>query len=69
MSAEAAPLEQSEPLSVHLSLTREEADVLLLLLLRVPETKSFSAERIEQMLFCILRKIPTGGRMGRENEE
>ena len=44
--------------SVTLSLTREEADALLALLLRAPETESLSAERIEQLLFRILRKLP-----------
>ena len=43
--------------TITLSLTREEADALLSLLLRAPETESLSAERIEQLLFRVLRKI------------
>ncbi len=50
----------SEPAEVTISLTREEADALLALLLRAPETENLPAERIEQLLFRILRKIPTG---------
>ena len=49
----------SEAAEVTISLTREEADSLLSLLLRAPETESLSAERIERLLFRILRKLPT----------
>lgn len=50
----------SETSEFTFSLTREEADALLALLLRTPETESLPAERIEQLLFRILRKLPTG---------
>jgi hypothetical protein len=43
--------------TITLSLPREEADALLSLLLRAPETASLSAERIEQLLFRVLRKL------------
>ena len=46
--------------TVVLSLTREETDALLALLLRTPETESLPAQRIEQLLFRVLRKVSAG---------
>ncbi len=43
---------------VTLTLTRQEADALLALLLRAPETAELSAERIEKLLFRILKTMP-----------
>ncbi len=54
------PVSTSETAEVTIALTREEADALLSLLLRAPETENLPAGRIEQLLFRILRKIPTG---------
>ena len=48
--------------SITLTLTPEEADALLAVLLRVPATESVSAERIEELLFRILRKLPIAER-------
>ncbi|WP_309696708.1 hypothetical protein [Armatimonas sp.] len=45
---------------VTLTLTRQEADALLALLLRAPETVELSAERIEKLLFRILKTLPLG---------
>lgn len=51
--------------TITLTLTQDEADALLALLLRTPETDSLPAEKIEQLLFRILRKLPLSGH---ENE-
>ena len=47
--------------TVTLTLTQDEADALLALLLRTPETDSLPAEKIEQLLFRVLRKLPFSG--------
>ena len=54
MTTETVPQQRE----VTLNLTQEEADALLAFLLHVPETESVSAEKIEQLLFRVLRKLP-----------
>ena len=47
--------------TITLTLTQDEADALLALLLRTPETDSLPAEKIEQLLFRVLHKVPLFG--------
>ena len=51
--------------TITLTLTQDEADALLALLLRTPETDSLPAEKIELLLFRVLRELPFSGH---ENE-